>query len=335
MVALKAAQTPAFVRKPDMRFSAALIYGPEQSLVAERARELTRSISSSAQPEAEVVRLDDRDLAENSDRLAIELQTRSMFAERRIVHIKAERRLKPEDIEGLLDDGLDAYLIVEAGNLRPTAKLRKLFEARGNVAALPCYADAARDIATVIDQVILADGLRMSGEVHAYLASRLGTDPALARSECTKLATYAAGTNEVTAEDVDAIIGNLGAGLIDALTSAVAEGKTQTALTHLDALIASGLPPNTALTALNRYFQRLHRLCAAIEGGEPASNAINHFRPPLHFKQRDALLAHARKWSKKATAAALRKVQETTRGARRAPGLEAELTSELLIVLSS
>lgn len=335
MVAFKAAQTASFIRSPQARFAAALVYGPEASLVSERARELARAFACTEEPEAELIRIDDRDLAENPDRLAIELQTLSMFAERRVVHVKAERRLKPEDLKELLAGELAAALIVEAGNLRPTSALRKLFEANDRAAALPCYADPARDMGPLIDSELAANGVNISGEAQAYLINRLGLDLGQARGECAKLATYAGVNAEVGLDDIDAVIGDMGAGLVDALASATADGNTRDALSQLDALIASGQSTHDALAALSRYFQRLHRLCAAVEAGEQAKTAITKFRPPLHFKQRDALLAQSRKWSKKATVNALQRVQETMQATRLTPGLDAELTERLLIAITS
>ena len=177
-------------------------------------------------------------------------------------------------------------------------------------------------------------GLQVPPEVRAYLAARLGGDAGMARSECAKLAMYAGEAGAITADDVDAVVGDLGAGMLDALASAVAEGKADHALRQLDALLAGGTAPTAVLTALSRHFQRLHRLCAAVGAGETASRAAAQFKPPLHFKQRDALLLHVRRWSEASAAHALSSVQNTVRDTRRTPLLERELTSKLIIELS-
>ncbi len=333
MVAYKAARSASFIRSPDRKISAALLYGPEASLVAERARELARNIAGQEKGEAEIIRFDDNDLAQDPGRLAIELQTRSMFTERRIVLVRAPQRLKPEAVEELISGPLAATLIVEAGNLRPSSKLRKIFEAGKLAAALPCYSDAARDMGPLIDAELNANNVSISREARSYLANRLGDDLGTARPECAKLATYAGTGGEIGIADIDAVVGDLGAGRVDALAAATAEGRMRDALRHLDALVASGQGTQVALSALGRHFQRLHRLCAAIEAGESASRAIAKFRPPVHFKQRDALLAQARKWSGRAAARALTLVQDATRATRRTPVLDTALTERLLIVL--
>lgn len=334
MVAFKAAQSASFIASPQPRFVAALVYGPEASLVSERARVLAGNVAGADEPRAEIIRIDDRDLADNPDILPIELQMQSMFAERRIVHLKAERRLRPELLKQLLEGELSAYLIVEAGNLRPTSPLRKMFEASDRTVALPCYSDPERDMAPLITAILSSHDVSISGEARAHLLNRLGGDVALARSELTKLATYAGKSAAVRIEDIDAVIGDIGAGVLDTLAMATANGKTGEALKHLDSLIASGQSPHSALAALSRHFQRLHRLCAAVEAGEQAKAALAKFRPPVHFKQQAALIAQSRKWSQAGASRALRQVQNVTRATRTNSALDHQLTERLLIGLS-
>lgn len=333
MVAYKASQVAGFIRKPDANVVAALVYGPEAPLVSERARALTRRLSERTQPEADVQRIDDRDLAENPDLLAIELQTPSLFAAHRVIHVKGEGRLRVERLKELLEGGVQALLVVEAGNLRPAAPVRKLFEALKRCAALPCYADAARDMGPLIDAELEAGNVNATREVRGYLMARLGSDVGLARSECAKLATYVGAGNEVSTEDVDAIVGDVAAGLADTLALATADGRTALALKQFDALLAGGQSIHAALSALSRHFQRLHRVCAAVESGTPAKSAVSGFKPRLHFKLQDSLVAQSRAWSEAGAARALAQVNEAVRATRLTPRLDAELTERLVLAL--
>ena len=333
MVAYKASQVAGFIRKPDANVVAALVYGPEAPLVSERARELTRRLAEGTQPEAEVQRIDDRDLAENPDLLAIELQTPSLFAERRVIHVRGEGRLGVERLKELLEGEVQALLVVEAGNLRPASPVRKLFEELKQCVALPCYADAARDMGPLIDAELEAGGVRATREVRGYLLSRLGTNMGVARSECAKLATYVGTGNEASAQDVDAIVGDVAAGLADTLAMATADGRTALALKQLDALLAGGQSTHAALAALSRHFQRLHRVCAAVESGTPAKTAMSGFKPRLHFKLQDSLVAQSRKWSEAGAARALIQVNEAVRATRLTPRLDTELTERLVLAL--
>lgn len=331
MVAYKAAQAAGFIRNPSQDCVAALVYGPDASLVAERARELTRALAGQHDPAAEVLRLDDRDLAENPDLVAVELQTRSLFGEQRIIHLKGERRLETSRLKELFDGEVDARLIVEAGNLKPTSPLRKLFEAGKQLAALPCYSDPARDMAPLIDTELQQANVTISRDARAYLLAKLGTNTSVARSECAKLATYVGLGKEISTDDIDAVVGNVSDGMADTLAAAIAEGRLTLALAQFDAMVAAGQSPYAALSALSRHFQRLHQVCAAIEAGRPAKSAVAGFRPPLHFKLQDSLIANARKWSEAGAAHVLRQVNAAVQATRLSPRLETELTERLML----
>lgn len=331
MVAYKAAQAASFIRKPDTGCIAALVYGPDAALVSERARELTKVLARQHDPEAEVLRLDDRDLAENPDLIAIELQTQSLFGSRRIIHLRGERRLDTARLKELFADEVDAKLVVEAGNLKPASPIRKLFEAEKNIAALPCYSDPGRDMAPLIDAELRIANVSISREAHAYLLSRLGANTNLARSECAKLATYVGSGNEATIDDVDAVVGNVSDGMADTLAVAVADGRLTLALAQFDEMMAAGQSPYVALAALTRHFQKLHQVCAAIEGGKPAKAAVSGFRPPLHFKMQDSLIANARKWSEAGAAHVIAQLNKAVQATRLSPRLELELTERLMM----
>ena len=91
--------------------------------------------------QTEIVRLDDRDLAEDPARLEVELRTAPMFATQSVIRVTAGQRLDVPALKALLATPSDNALIVEAGNLKPDSGLRKLFDTHKSAAALPCYSD--------------------------------------------------------------------------------------------------------------------------------------------------------------------------------------------------
>ena len=207
MVAYKSSGVARFLKSPDPKCRAVLVYGPDAGLVSERAAALADTFARQKKGVAEIVRLDDRDFADEPARLDIELRTRPMFADSKVVRVTAGSRLDVPSLKALLAEPSDNALIVEAGNLRPDSGLRKLFEKLGDAAALPCYADA-RDLAGIIDDELADAGLRIDPDTKTYLMNRLGADQAMSRTEVVKLALYARGNASVTHDDVEAIVGD-------------------------------------------------------------------------------------------------------------------------------
>ena len=335
MVAYKASAVASFLRSPEPSCRAVLLYGPDAGLVAERASALAATFARRAKGSAETVRLDDRDLAEDPARLEVELRTRPMFAASQVVRVTAGARLDVPGLKALLASPFDNALIVEAGNLRPDSALRKLFEGNKSAAALPCYSDE-RSLASLIDSELAEAGLRIDGETRRYLMTRLGADQALSRSEVAKLALYAKGGTEITHDDIEAIVGDAAETALETFVYAASSGDPAAGLRELQRLASSGTEAQAALIALARHFTQLHKVAAAVAGGQRVDEALRSLRPPPRPKSReDAFLAHCRRLGPTRLAHTLPLIQETIRRTRRSPDLEGAFTERLLLALTS
>lgn len=334
MVAYKASGVAAFIRSPDPAARAVLVYGPDAGLVSERAAALADKLARRAKGEVEIVRLDDRDLAEDPARIEVELRTRPMFAAGKVVRVTGGARLDVPSLKALLAAPFDHVLIVEAGNLRPDSALRKLFEANKEAAALPCYSDA-RDLAALIDQELSDAGLRIDHDTKAYLLARLGADQALSRAEVVKLALYASGASAVSQDDIDAVVGDAAEIALENFVYAGSAGNPRAALAELRRLATAGTDVSSALAALGRHFTQLHRVAAAQAEGASVEQAMRTLRPRPHFKREDQFLAHAKRWGASRLAEALPQIQEAIRRTRLQPDLEAAFAERLLLALTS
>jgi DNA polymerase-3 subunit delta len=334
MVAYKASGVARFLKSPDPNCRAVLIYGPDAGLVSERAAALAETFAQRQGDDAEIIRLDDRDFAEEPGRLAIELRTQAMFANAKVVRVTAGNRLDVPSLKTLLGEPSDNALIVEAGNLRPDSGLRKLFEKLPEGAALPCYADD-RDLAGIIDAELAEAGLRIDRETKAYLMGRLGADQAMSRTEVVKLALYARGGESVTHEDVVAIVGDAAEIALEDFVYAASAGEPASALRELRRLAAAGTDRSVALSALARHFTQLQRAAATQASAGNLEDAVRALRPRPHFKREPMFLAHCRRWGAHRLSQALPLIQETVRRSRRVPDLETAFAERLLLSLAS
>jgi DNA polymerase-3 subunit delta len=288
-----------------------------------------------ARDSGEIIRLDDADLDNDSDRLAVELQTIPMFGGSKVVRATAGRRITAAALQPLLDGGtLAATLIVEAGNLKPTDSMRVLFEKSAQAAAVACYADEARDIEGLIGETLKAHGLAITSDAREMLVARMGADRVMSRGEIEKLALYAAGKTEVDAADVEAIVGDASELAIDRTLNAAASGDAARAVTEFARAVAAGESPQGIIIALQRYLQRLHRIRTDLDAGASFEDVIRQQRPPVHFRQKDAIGLQCRMWSSPRLARALARTGEAAKAARLTSSLEEAITEELLIALA-
>ena len=312
---------------------AVLFYGTDAGLIFERAAKLAALVA--ARDSGEIIRLDDADLDTDPDRLAIELQTIPMFGGSKVVRATAGRRITAAALQPLLEGGtLAATLIVEAGNLKPTDSMRGLFEKSAQAAAVACYADEARDLEGVIAETLKAHGLGITSDAREMLVARMGADRAMSRGEIEKLALYASGKREVDAADVEAIVGDASELAIDRTLNAAASGDAARAVAEFSRAVTAGESPQVLLIALQRHLQRLHRIRTELDAGASFEDVIRQQRPPVHFKQKDALGLQCRIWSSTRLVQALARTSEAAKAARLTSSLEEAITEDLLISLA-
>jgi DNA polymerase-3 subunit delta len=333
MIAYKASAAASFMKAPKPECRAVLIYGPDAGLVAERASTLAQVFAKRGQGTTEIVRLDDRDLADDPARLEVEIRTAPMFASQSVVRLQAGARLDVPGLKALLATPFSNFLVVEAGNLRPDSGLRKLFEAHATAAALPCYSDE-RSLSGMIDAELAEAGLSIDKDTRDYLMTRLGADQALSRSEVTKLALYAQGDGSVSTEDIEAIVGDAAETALENFVYATSGGDAKAALSELQRLAAAGTDRSAALSALGRHFTQLHRVAAAAGGGD-IEQSVRSLRPRLHFKREPIFLTHCKRWGANRLAQALPLIQETIRRTRRSPDLEGAFAERLVLTLTA
>src|SRR6266566_3117623 len=158
MVALKGSDIERFLARPNRPI--VLVFGPDAGLVRERAEALVRMSVDDPKDPFQLARLDGDELAGEPTRLVEEANTIPLFGGRRAVWGKAGARNFVAAVEALLAAASpDCRVVIEAGDLKRGAPLRSFCERAPNIAALPCYADAEKELARLIDEEMRAAGL--------------------------------------------------------------------------------------------------------------------------------------------------------------------------------
>lgn len=335
MVAIRSQNAAAFLAKPDPAVRAIVFYGTDPGMVSERAQKLAHVLAARETPPGEIVRLDDNDLDNDPDRLAVELLTVPMFGGAKIVRTQASRRVTAASIKPLLEGApLPGALIIEAGNLRADEGLRALFERSPMAAAIGCYADEGASLDLLISEVMKAAGLKIAPDAQEELAARLGADRGLSRAELDKLALFATGAGVVTLEHVEAVVGDASELAIDRVLNATANGDTAAALAECDRAVAAGESPQGIILMIQRHFTRLHRVRAGMDSGRTMDDMLRQLRPPLYYKQRSLFERQCRQWSTARLTTALARIASAAKAARFGSNIETLHTERLLLELA-
>jgi DNA polymerase III subunit delta len=300
MTAIPTARVASYVARPDLKTKAFLVHGTDSGLIRESAAALARNLSEAIGGSPDCVRINEDDLESDPDRLAVEIQTLSMFSPQKIIRAKASGRSTQALGRFAWDDIPETvWVIVEAGNLKKDAKLRGVFEKARHLAALACHDNADTErLAQLIRHELSAAGMSIDKEAEQNLVSLLGGDPGVARSEIDKLVTYAHGSQQLTIGDILAVVGDTSRATLDAAVDTFLDGDVSDALRQITRLQAEGIPADVLLYALGQHLVRLLRLRARMNTGATADTALRSFRPPIHFRRADRMKQQIRRWGR-------------------------------------
>lgn len=283
---------------PPDNLRACLFYGPDGGLVRERATALARHAVADLSDPFCVSSLTGAMLSEDPGRLADEAAMLSLTGETRVVRVDGVGDGATTAVELLFSRAESSTLVVlEAGELAPRSKLRKMFEDATDAAAIACYADDAATLEAVINGTIEGAGLTISPDAVAFLCERLGSDRKITRSELEKLVLYAQDSGTVTLDDAARCCGDNGTLTLDDLCDAVATGRVGAVATGLDRLFEEGVNAVAILRAVQRHLQRIQVTASRTSSGTPADQAIKALRPPLFFKRAGAFRQALQSWN--------------------------------------
>jgi len=292
------AKIEGFLRAPDPAARAILVFGPDEGLVRERAMRLAKTMVDDLNDPFRVVEITGTDLKSDPARLADEAASMSFGGGSRVVRIRqAGDACAPACKTFLeLDTPADALVVMDAGDLNPRSKLRKLFEAAKNAACIPCYADDLRSLPDVIRETLTRFELTADRNAMSLLVQNLGSDRSVTRGELEKLALYMGGPGQVSEDDVRAAIGDTAASGIDDVVYSAASGDTQKLESSLNRVLSEGINAVQLVRAAERHFQRLHIARGQMANGHNADQATRSLRPPIIFKLADAFKRQLNLW---------------------------------------
>ena len=337
MAQKKAHEVDAWLARPQSAFPIVLVYGPDRGLVAERASLFVRQSGFQADDPFSMIKLDASELDSDPGRLFDEAHTVAMFADRRLIWVRGAGAHKALGtvLKDLCANPPEATVIlVEGGDLKKGAPIRAAIEAGSAGMALPCYADQARAIDAIIDEVLSRDGLGIAPEARQALKASLGGDRLATRGEIEKLALYARDLGRIELDHVTDIVGDVSAQSLDNATDAILSGDVAAFDGAFAGWIKGGNAPFQLLSAVMRQFQQLDLLRSAVDNGASASTAVAASRPPVFFSRRNIVENAVRRWNAQALARALDRLQATVLASRTRANLDTPTIRQALLAIT-
>ncbi len=293
------AKAVSFIAAPPKTIFAIVVFGPDRGLSDSRLFELADKYTDDISDPFSVSHVDGATLRSSPEKFWDEITAQSLTGRRRIVLLRNAVDAQADDIKRFVEGDVGLHspmLLVQAGELSPRSKLRKLAETAENAAALACYPLDGNALAQFIQANLAAQDITIERPAVEYLSHTLAENHGLRMSELVKLALYAGPGGNLTYEDVATCIVATAETGQGELALAVAAGN----LEQLERLAArawrDGTSPVSVLRSVVIHFQRLYRAASSMKSGANLDRAMAGLRPPVFWKHKQQFGAQLNIW---------------------------------------
>lgn len=296
---ITARQIEAFVRSPDPNVYAFLVYGPDSSIVTERAVSLCTRTGIDLDDPFAAAAFRGEDLARDSGRLFDEASSITFGGGPRVIRVRGAVDGLAEEMSHIFERSVEGVIVVlEAGELPPRSRLRRLFEETDQGAAIPCYEDNEAVRERLIEDMLRSGDRTADRRTIDFLASQLSGDRGVARREIEKLLLFCDDQpGPVTLDQVASCVGDESEHVLEDVAMAAASGRLGELTVAYDRCLAAGQAEVSILRALSRHLQRLHTVSIRRDDGATVENAMGGLRPPVFFKVKAAFAGQVSFWT--------------------------------------
>lgn len=274
-----------------------LVYGPNRGLSKECQRKITDHMEMTCREKSgdfSRVTVAGNEIKNDEGRLIYEALQHSILGRPRLVVVTDAIDAIQRAVKCFLDKKLDVFLLVQAADLTPASPLRRLFERRQDIAAMPCFHDTKDEIAKIVFNTMTDAGITLEEQALEFATMHLSCDRIIIRNEMEKCIVYAGSSGVLTLADMQKCLCETSFFSVDDVIYAVATGDIPALDTAMTKSFAEGIKAITVLRLLQNHFVRLHQAKIAFLAGETLANVTKN----IFFKRRASFSLQVQKWSK-------------------------------------
>lgn len=283
----------SFVARPDPAVTAILLFGTEPGLVHVRADQITKTWLAGTDDPFALNRLSADDLRGQPQLVAETASQPSLLGGTRLVRLSEITDQHARAITAAVEDPARvAMLVIEAGNLTPRSKLRKLFEAGQDRAACGCYPLEGRDLQDHIRNRLTGQNVSVDAEALDLITLRLSNNLGQVDQELEKLALLAGEGGRLDGDLVALGLGDSADTSLDTMLTCLYRGDIPGCERAVEKLMEAGQSAVGVLRVALRQAARLHQARCQLEAGQPADRALNGLIPPVMPRQKSDFINH-------------------------------------------
>ena len=246
----------------------------------------------------QVSRYEESEFISYFDSILIEIQTKSLFENEKIIIISRVTNKIADYIEKILEIDLsNIKIIFKSGILDKKSKLRGLFEKKKNLLVLPFYEDNFRDLSTFVETFLKKENIKLSKESINLIVNRARGDRKNARIELEKILSYSESNKNIDLETIQKLTNlaeNYG---VNELADSYLAKNTKSVSKILN---ENNFSEEDCTLILRTILIKIKRLRLLIEKYIQIKNideVINSAKPPIFWKDKENVKIQINKWN--------------------------------------
>lgn len=335
MVILRNKQAENFVKNPTNAINGILLYGQDEGLITQRTHDLINFYVKNKSDPFSLTRLNNKLINDDDELLENEINTFGLMGDRKVILIELSSDLNTKQVETINKSNKDVLIIIKAGELKSSSKLKTLYDKDQNLISIPCYQITSNDLSSLLNNKLSEKRLTMDANTKQLIISSLGRNYLESITEINKLLDPLPEGKAVTREHIENLLVTSENVIINDLVDCVFERKTQKIVSIHNAVLQT-LNSSQILIIINNHLIKLLEMLNEKEIGNLSNKeVIESAKPPIFFKRHSSFMTQLSLWSIDQINKCLELITEAITNTRHNAELSDEITERVLLKIST
>ena len=248
----------------------------------------------------EILNYDEIDVLNNKEEFISNLLNRSLFEDNKAIIIsRATEKLIDTIIDIIEKNPPGIKIIIKTQNLEKKSKMRNLFEKEKNLICIPVYEDDTRVLASIVQNFLRKNELKLSQEIINILIERSKGDRKNLNNELSKLKSLAISKKKIDLYDIQKLtnlaenysVFELSDNYLAKNSKKVSNMLNENNYTSDDCILI-------LRTILNKS-KRLLKIKSEMDKTKNIDEVLSTFKPPIFWKEKEIVKKQTQSWSTK------------------------------------
>jgi len=248
----------------------------------------------------EILNYDEIDVLNNKEEFISNLLNRSLFEDNKAIIIsRATEKLIDTIIDIIEKNPPGIKIIIKTQNLEKKSEMRNLFEKEKNLICIPVYEDDTRVLASIVQNFLRKNELKLSQEIINILIERSKGDRKNLNNELSKLKSLAISKKKIDLYDIQKLsnlaenysVFELSDNYLAKNSKKVSNMLNENNYTSDDCILI-------LRTILNKS-KRLLKIKSEMDKTKNIDEILSTFKPPIFWKEKEIVKKQTQSWSTK------------------------------------